>query len=56
MQGKTRYYTVSPNGTVNGGGTDSRELAEAWVENNDAVGDLIAAGSRTEAQRKYIGK
>ena len=51
---RTRYYTVGPDGTINGGGTDDRELAEGWLAENENVTDLIAAESREEARRKYI--
>lgn len=51
---RTKYYTVGPDGTINGGGTENREKADEWLANNDDVVDLIAAESRSEAQRKYI--
>lgn len=51
---QTKYYTVGPDGRINGGGTDSRDVAEGWLANNEGVWDLVAARDRSEAQRKYI--
>lgn len=51
---RTRYYTVDKNGRINGGGTDNRQKAEQWLDENDAVHDLIAAEGRDEARRKYV--
>lgn len=51
---RTRYYTVDENGQINGGGTDSRDEAEQWLDENENVHDLIAAEDRGEAQRKYV--
>jgi hypothetical protein len=50
---RTRYYAVGTDGTIIGGGTDDRDTAESWLDNDD-VDDLIAARSREEARRKYI--
>lgn len=52
---RTRYYTVDEKGQINGGGTDDRERAKAWVDESDNVHDLIAAEGRASARRKYIG-
>lgn len=51
---RTRYYTVGTGGTINGGGTDDRQQAEEWLENNENVVDLIAAEDRETARNKYI--
>ena len=51
---RTRYYTIGADGTINGGGTDNREQAEQWLENNDAVVDLVSGEDRVDARQKWI--